>query len=54
MLDREASKRIKMRELPGIPDDLKVLALAPFVYPAEEPSPHGKKSLKEVAHYDRF
>lgn len=47
-------KEREVKELLGIPDNLKVVALVSFGYPAEKPSPHGKKSLKEIVHYNRF
>jgi len=47
-------KEREVKELLGIPESLKVVALVSFGYPAEKPSPHGKKSLKEIVHYNRF
>lgn len=44
----------EVKKLSGIPDDLKVAALVSFGYPAEKPSSHDKKSLKEIVHYNRF
>lgn len=44
----------EVKELLGIPDDLKVVALVSFGYPAEKPSPLNKKSLKEIVHYNKF
>lgn len=44
----------EVKELLGIPDDLRVVALVSFGYPAEKPSAHDKKSLKEIVHYNRF
>lgn len=43
-----------VKELLDIPDDLKVVALVSFGYPAEKPSSQGKKSLKEIIHYNKF
>ena len=44
----------EVKELLGIPDNLKVVALVSFGYPAEKPSPLNKKSLKEIVHYNKF
>lgn len=44
----------EVKELLGIPDDLRVVALVSFGYPAEKPRTHGKKSLKEIVHYNKF
>lgn len=44
----------EVKELLGIPDNLKVVALVSFGYPAEKPSPFNKKSLKEIVHYNKF
>ena len=47
---------IEVKPLLGIPDDLDVLAIVPFGYPAQVRG-HGKKqrkSLSEVAHRGRF
>jgi nitroreductase len=46
----------EVKSLLGIPDDLDVLAILPFGYPAQAPS-RGKKQrklLSEVAHHGRF
>jgi nitroreductase len=47
-------KEEELKKLLSIPDHLKVIALISFGYSAEEPSPHNKKSLEEIIHYDRF
>jgi len=44
----------ELRELLGIPEDLKVVALVSFGYPAEKPGPRTKKPLEEIVHYNRF
>jgi nitroreductase len=44
----------EVKELLDIPHHLKVVALVSFGYPAEKPSPDGKKSLREVVHYNKF
>lgn len=44
----------EVKKLLGIPNHLKVVALVSFGYPAEKPSPHGKKSLREIVHYNKF
>lgn len=47
-------KEREVKDILGIPDSLKVVALVSFGYPAEKPSPHGKKSIEEIVHYNRF
>ena len=44
----------ELKEILGIPDNLKVIALVSFGYPAEKPAPCDKKSLEEIVHYNRF
>lgn len=44
----------EVKELLGIPDNLKVIALVSFGYPAEKPSMADKKSLKQIVHYNKF
>jgi len=44
----------QVKKILGIPERLSVIALASFGYPAEQPTAHGKKSLNEIAHYNRF
>ncbi len=44
----------EVKELLGIPDNLKVVALVSFGYPAEKPGPGNKRSLESIVHYNRF
>lgn len=44
----------EVKELLNIPADQKVVALLSLGYPAEQPLPRAKKSLKEIIHYDKF
>lgn len=44
----------KVKELLGIPEDLKIVALVSFGYPAEKPSPTNKKSLETIVHFNKF
>jgi len=44
----------EVKSLLGIPEHLKVVALVSFGYPAETPSPTGKKALPEIVHYNKF
>jgi nitroreductase len=44
----------EVKQLLGIPDNLKVVALVSFGYPAEKPSPRNKKNLESIVHYNRF
>jgi nitroreductase len=41
--DNEGIKKIL-----GIPEDMHLLTVLPFGYPAKEPSKHGRKSLEEI------
>ncbi|RLI47049.1 nitroreductase [Candidatus Bathyarchaeota archaeon] len=47
-------KEEEVKELLNIPDNLKVIALISFGYPAEKPSPPRKKSLETIVHYNKF
>jgi nitroreductase len=38
----------------SVPDDVKIVALTPIGYPAEEPKDRGRKNLKEIVSYDRY
>jgi len=44
----------EVRGLLGIPENLKVVALISFGYPAEKPYPQSRRSLEEIVHYNRF
>ncbi len=43
-----------MKELLGIPRDIRVVALTPLGYAAEEPAPKPRKSLEELTSVDRW
>lgn len=43
-----------LKEMLGIPDNLYVIALVSFGYPAEKPALRNKKSLDEIVHYNKF
>ena len=45
-------KRIK--EVLGIPEYAKVVAVTPLGYPDEEPGQKERKSLEEIVHWERF
>ncbi len=45
-------KRVK--EILGIPEDVRVVALTPIGYPAEEPKDRGRKPLNEIISYERW
>ena len=38
----------QVKEILGVPPEIRVVALLPLGYPAEEPSPRGRKSLDEI------
>jgi nitroreductase len=44
----------EVKSLLAVPPDVKVLALTPLGYPAEEPTFRGRKSLDEIVSYDSF
>ncbi|MEO0162509.1 MAG: nitroreductase family protein [candidate division WOR-3 bacterium] len=44
----------KVKEILGIPDDVRVVALTPIGYPAEEPKDRGRKEFHEVVAYERY
>jgi nitroreductase len=44
----------QVKSLLAVPQDVKVLALTPLGYPAEEPEFRGRKSLAKIISYDTF
>ncbi|MGI6333183.1 MAG: nitroreductase family protein [Saccharofermentanales bacterium] len=44
----------KVKEILGIPKEVRVVALTPLGYPAESPAARPRKSLGEIVCYDRF
>jgi len=44
----------EVKELLGIPDNLKVVALVSFGYPVVRPRSPKKKSLEKIVHYNKF
>lgn len=38
----------------NIPDNIRVVAVTPLGYPAEEPEQKARKNLTEIVHYDGF
>jgi nitroreductase len=44
----------EVKSLLSVPQEVKVLALTPLGYPAEEPEFRGRKSLAEIISYDSF
>lgn len=44
----------QVKELLGIPENVKVLALLSMGYPAERPPQREKKPLEKIVHYDKF
>ncbi len=44
----------EVKELLGIPDKYKVIALTPLGYPDETPGPKERKSLDEIVSWERF
>lgn len=44
----------EVKKILSIPEEIKVLALTPLGYPAEEPTARPRKSLEEIVSYDGF
>lgn len=44
----------KVKEILGIPEKVRVVAITPLGYPAESPSPRPRKDLKDILSYDRY
>jgi len=44
----------EVKELLGIPENMKILALLSMGYPAEQPPQREKKPLESIVHYNKF
>jgi len=44
----------KVKEILGIPEKVRVVAITPLGYPAETPSPRPRKELREIVCFDKF
>jgi len=44
----------KVKEILGVPQEVRVVALLPLGYPAEEPSPRPRKTLDEVIAWEHW
>lgn len=44
----------RVKNLLGIPDNIKVVALTPLGYPDEEPEPRDRKSIQEISTKDHW
>jgi nitroreductase len=44
----------EVKELLGIPENVKILALLSMGYPAEKPAQREKKTLESIVHYNKF
>jgi nitroreductase len=44
----------KIKEVLGITDDVKVIAITPLGYPDESPEPRGRKNISEIVVYEGF
>jgi len=47
-------KEERVREILGIPNDVRVIALSPLGYPDESPERTPRKNLEELVVYDRY
>ena len=43
-----------VKDILQVPEDVKVMALTPIGYPAEEPKDRGRKDQKEIVSYDKY
>jgi nitroreductase len=44
----------KVKEILNVPKDVRVVALTPIGYPAEEPKTRPRKEFKEIVSYDKY
>jgi len=44
----------KVKEILNVPDDVRVVALTPVGYPAEDPKDRGRKAFSEIISYERY
>jgi len=44
----------KIKEVLGVPENMRVVASTPLGYPAEDPAPRDRKSLEEVFSYNQY
>ena len=44
----------KVKEVLGIPEDVKVVSILPLGYPDEAPEARMRKSLDEIVSYDKY
>lgn len=44
----------KVKEILGIPEDVRVVSITPLGYPDETPSPRPRKPLEEIVCYDKY
>jgi len=49
-----AFKEEEVKRILHVPGDLRVVALTPLGYPDAEPRDRGRKSVKEIVHYNSF
>jgi nitroreductase len=44
----------KVKQILNIPDGVRVVALSPLGYPAEQPTPRPRKDLSEIVSYEKY
>jgi len=44
----------KVKDVLGIPENVRVVAITPLGYPDENPSPRPRKKLGEIVCYERY
>lgn len=49
-----AFEELAVKDILGVPAEIKVLALTPLGYPSEEPAFRGRKSLDEIVSYETY
>jgi nitroreductase len=43
-----------VKDILGVPDDVRIVAMTPIGYAAEEPKDRGRKELKDIVSYDKY
>lgn len=44
----------EVKRILGVPTEYKLISLIPIGYPSEKSTPHDKRGLKEIIHWERF
>ncbi|MEM3579463.1 MAG: nitroreductase family protein [Candidatus Bathyarchaeia archaeon] len=49
-----AFREDEARKILNVPEGVRPVAIIPVGYPAESPQPRGRRSLKQIIHYEKF